>query len=165
MRITGLSAFFIAIFLMTSCSFTERHDAPVPPAQTPIQSEGSPVRAVPVTKVESEIVITPELCAQAIQRDASAQNVIATYYDSMANTADLAPDKDGQPTRSAKAMVAAMYWYDLAIHYDQTNEAAKARRRILGSLSNPDIMEMFRSFTKWQGRSRCMPQDVFEGKW
>lgn len=165
MRITGLSALFIVIFLMTSCSFGIERDAAPLSSQPRTEPVGPLVKAVPVAKVESEIVVTPELCAQAMRRDAGAQNIIAIYYDSLIDTNDLIPDEDGKPTDSAKAMAAAMYWYDLAIHYDQKNEAAKMRRRILGSLANPDIMEGFRDFSKRYGNQRCIPQDVFEGKW
>lgn len=165
MRITARTTLIIVTFWLVSCSLGVERDVPAAVQQPMTQQDGPPVKAVPVAKVESEIVITPELCAQARQRDAAAQAIIATHYDSVTDFNDLYPDAEGNPTRNAKSMVAAMYWYDLAIHYDQTNESAKERRRILGGMANPDIMGMFRDFTKRWDHPPCMLQDVFEGNW
>ena len=130
--------------------------APSATALPPPKKQFSPVQNVNI------VTPTDELCALAKNKNAAAELQIATYYDSQISQDSLGK-KDA--TKSQKAMVAAMYWYDLAIHYGGSNPQGKDRRRALGAIATAREMELYRRFSHNKDNPPCVPVEVFDGQW
>lgn len=133
--------------------------------------------SAPSAARQNDTVITEDLCTRARYKDGAAQQIVAEYYDSRIDRAAPeeinrdkikakdAANKDDKVTDSQRAMVAAMYWYDLAIHYGGKKESLKTRRKALGTVASDKEMSVYRNFSKNQKSPPCMPNEVFHGTW
>lgn len=106
-----------------------------------------------------------EICAAARDRNAEAQYKVAKYYNNMVNSGSL-PHEDGENvSRSEKAMAAAMFWYDLAIHYGYKAQDLVATRKEMGRLATKGDFELFRKFSENKDNPYCLPSEVFGKIW
>ncbi len=150
-----------------SCAAKAPSEPSVPPAQnvTPPPDKLPKNQLTPIQNTQN-IVITEDMCSAAKNKISAAEYKIATYYDALIDVS-LVRIGTGKKevTKSQKAMVAAMYWYDLAIHYGGKDAAGKNRRRALGLIASEKVMTLYRSFSQNKKNPPCMPVDVFDGVW